>query len=582
MKEFLWKIKEQPSKKQVDSLVKSLGVHPALASVLVQRKIDDFEKAKAFFRPSLDDLHDPFEMKGMLEAVMRITSAIEQKEEIMVYGDYDVDGTTAVSALSLYLKRFFDHVHYYIPDRYKEGYGISKDGIDTALELDCKVIIALDCGIKAIEIADYAASKGIDLIICDHHIPGENLPKAHAILNPKQDECKYPFKELSGCGIGFKLMQALDSQIKNQKNHALDFLDLVMVSIAADIVPIIGENRILAFYGLKKIKEDPSTGLKALMEVSGLDQKKTLTISSIVFGIAPRINAAGRMKHGFGAVQVLVARDMNEALERSQYIHDQNTLRRHIDEETTLQALREIQDTHPDESFCSVVYHEDWHQGVLGIVASRCIEKFYRPTIILTKKGDQAVGSARSIQEFDLYSALEKCSDLFLKWGGHEFAAGISMPINKIPEFRSRLDGIIKERLQGRTPTPSIEVDALIEFKGIDRKFYSVLSQMEPFGPGNMKPVFLSKGVKHLYSPRILKELHLKARIYQEEKGIAFDCIGFKKFELREILEREGKKDMVFTVFENNYMGDSKLELEIKDIKPFSNGIKGRKPDQEI
>ena len=572
MREYLWNLKKQPPEKQIVDLSQQLNVDPSIAGILIQRGIDDFEKARQFFRPSINDLHDPFLLKGMEEAIQRITFALDHKENIMIYGDYDVDGTTAVAALYLHLTGVSDHIHYYIPDRYSEGYGISKDGIDTAQELDCRVLIALDCGIRGNTVIDYANTKGIDVIVCDHHIPEKELPRAHAILNPKQPGCPYPYKELSGCGIGFKLLQALDQKLKNPAEDHMKYLDLVMVSIAADLVPITGENRILAYYGLEKIKRDPITGLRALLQVAGLDHKSNLSISNIVFGIAPRINAAGRMKHGFGAVQVLISKDANEAHERSQLIHDQNTLRRQIDEEITRHAIELIEKTHPPESYCSVVFNEGWHQGVLGIVASRCIEKIYRPTIIMAKKDDHAIGSARSIKGFNLYKVLEKCSDLFIQWGGHAYAAGLSIKLEKLDEFRDRLNNLIKQELQGKLPIPSIEVDSEIKLSGVDRKFFSVLNQMEPFGPGNMRPVFLSKKVKSVFSPRILKDLHLKARIIQEKGGTAFDCIGFKKYELREKLEKDQQADMLFCVFENNYMGDSKLELEIKDIKSSGNG----------
>jgi single-stranded-DNA-specific exonuclease len=569
---YLWHRKKVPDKEKVIILARELNIHPSLSEILIHREIDDLEKARSFFRPKLEDLHDPFLMKDMDKAVTRIEKSLEEKENILIYGDYDVDGTTAVSILYLYLQESANDLNYYVPDRYSEGYGISKEGIDFAKELDSKLIIALDCGVRANEVIDYAVSLDIDVIVCDHHIPGDTLPKAFAMLNPKQEGCEYPFKELSGCGIGFKLIQALEQSKGSSTERHKEYLDLVMVSIAADIVSMRGENRILTYFGLEKIKKDPNLGLKALLEVAGLHEKSDLSVSNVVFGIAPRINAAGRMKHGLGAVEVLIADNYEQALEKSFRVNEQNVERRSLDTKTTEEALDATKEMDSSDSFCTVLFNEDWHQGILGIVASRCIEHYYRPTIILAKKGNIAVGSARSIKDFNLFEGLNECSDLLLQWGGHAFAAGLSIEVEKIPELRKRLNGIVKNKFNGNLPGQTLEIDSEITFQDVNKGFFSILKQMEPHGPGNMRPVFSSRGIKKTMDARILKEKHLKGKFYQEDKVNSFEAIGFNKAHLEDLIKGEAPFDMVFSVFENNFRGDSKLELEIRDLRESKNG----------
>lgn len=573
MPEYLWKIKERPRAELTNDLAQKLNISNALAGILIQRGVDSFQKAKNFFRPSLQDLHDPFLMKDMDKASERILDALERGEEIMIYGDYDVDGTTAVSVLYLFIKSRTNGVHYYVPDRYTEGYGLSIEGIQTARELDCSLIIALDCGVKANEAISYSNSLGIDVIVCDHHIPGENLPEALAILNPKQEGCSYPFKELSGCGIGFKLIQALSKRSDRFTKPPEEFLDFVMVSIAADIVPMTGENRVLAFYGLEKINKDPNIGLRALLKIAGLIEKDKLTISNIVFGIAPRINAAGRMKHGFAAIQVMISENLEEAMEKGQLIQQQNQDRKHLDEETTREALDQISELR-DHKFSSVVYSENWHHGVLGIVASRCIEKFYRPTIVLSKKGDLATGSARSIKGFNLYETLEECDDLLTQWGGHQYAAGLSLPIANIPKLQDRFEKLVQRHFNNTPPKPVIEIDSEILLENINSGFYSILEQMEPHGPGNMRPVFISKGLEKRGPHRMLKEKHLKAYLAQTKDGPVFEGIGFQMEDLDDLVSKNDVFDVVYSIIENNFRGERKLELEIRDMKKFDNGAK--------
>ncbi len=572
---FNWREPKVPDPKKVRDLSEAINVSETLATILVNRGIDSFEKARSFFNPELAELHDPFLMKGMESAVKRIIAALNSDETIMVYGDYDVDGTTAVSMVVKFLRTLTPKVEYYIPDRYKEGYGISKEGVYEAKELDSGLIIALDCGIRANEQAALIKELGMDLIICDHHLTGEELPQALAILNPKQETCSYPYEELSGCGIGFKLIQAIAITLDKNEDDYLSYLDLVMVSIAADIVPLTGENRIIAYWGLRKISEDPNLGLRTLLEISGLSEKGELSISNIVFGIAPRINAAGRMKHGLGAVELLLSEDLEEASALATEIHQQNQERREFDSSITQEAEEMLKKYETDYPYANVLYSPDWHQGVLGIVASRCIEMSYRPTIVLTKKGNMATGSARSIKGYDLFKGLSTCDEILEKWGGHKYAAGLSLKIEHITELRQRINKDVESHFGGKIPDPEIAIDAKLGFQEVDEKFYSIIKRMEPFGPGNMKPVLLTNDLQCKTPPRILKEKHLKVVLGKDEHQRKFNAIGFGLWKKIELVEEDSKFDMVYSLYENNFRGSSTLEMEIKDIKKSKNGTEG-------
>lgn len=566
-----WKQKAKVDKTLAKELADSLGVNTVIASLLLQREIKTFEEAKTFFRPSFSHLHDPFLMKDMDKAIARIEYAIGNKQPILIYGDYDVDGTTAVSLVYSFLKNFSSKIEYYIPDRYKEGYGISNQGIDFAHDNGFKLIIALDCGIKSIEKIEYAKQRGIDFIICDHHRPGDELPDAVAVLDPKRNDCSYPFDELSGCGIGFKLIQAFAINNKlfspdeiHQK--MMEYMDLVAVSIAADLVPITGENRILAYFGLQQLNTKKREGFKAIIELSKL--KRELTISDIVFSIAPRINAAGRIDSGNKAVELLVSHTTELATDSGRGIDETNTERKSIDTLITQQAFAMIdEDIVLQNRKSTVLFQNHWHKGVVGIVASRLTEKYYRPTIILTESNGLATGSARSVKDFDVYNAIEACAELLEQFGGHKYAAGLTLKIENVPAFKQKFERIVSETISEEMLTPEIEIDAILDLNELDSKFYRVIKQFAPFGPGNMNPVFLAQNVKHNQAIRKVGTNHLKLDIHFDGVSKSFPGIGFGLAHYFEPLMENDRFDVCFSIEENEWNGNVSLQLNIKDIK---------------
>ncbi|MEQ8924284.1 MAG: single-stranded-DNA-specific exonuclease RecJ [Fulvivirga sp.] len=560
-----WNFKPTPDHKVVSELCDSINVSTPLATIIAQRGITSFDEAKDFFRPSLDHLHDPFLMKGMDKAVSRIITAFENNEKILVYGDYDVDGTTSVALCFGFIHSFHHHSEFYIPDRYKEGYGISKQGIDYAHENGFSLIIALDCGIKSVELIDYANELGIDFIICDHHLPGETVPNAVAVLDPKQNDCPYPYKELSGCGIGFKLIQAISDQLDSILVDPFDFLDLVVISIASDIVPITGENRILAYYGLKQLEKAQRPGLNAMVHLAGIQKK--LTITGIVFGIAPRINAAGRISHAKGAVDMLLAETEDEAYHYAEKLNIKNDKRREVDSSITQEALAMIEENNGISLKSTVLYKEDWHKGVVGIVASRCIEKHYKPTIILTKSEDKATGSARSVYGFDVYNAIDSCRELLDHFGGHKYAAGLTLPIDNVAKFQQKFEEVVSSTIPEDLLIPQIDIDTELNFDSITPNFYKVLNQMEPFGPENLAPIFYSDKVKLASSLRVLKDKHLKLFLKQENNEQRFECIGFGLSDLKEHLESNQFFRIAYSIEMNEFRGIKTLQLNIKDIQ---------------
>jgi single-stranded-DNA-specific exonuclease len=546
-------------------LAQELNIDKSLAQVLVQRGIETFDQAKEFFRPQLSRLHDPFLMKDMDKAISRIDKAIANAEKILIYGDYDVDGTTAVALAYSFFRKHTESIEYYIPDRHKEGYGISQTGIDYAFANGFTLIIALDCGIKSVDKVDYANTLGIDFIICDHHLPGEDLPAAIAILDPKRLDCTYPFKELAGCGIGFKLAQAYCMSHNLPASEYEQYIDLVMVSIAADIVPVEDENRILAYHGLIKLNSSPCKGLKALMDISG--RPKAYTLTDVVFTLAPRINAAGRMDHGNQAVKMLICDENTDALEQSEFINLQNSDRKTSDQMITAEALALI-----DEceiligKKTTVVYNQNWNKGVIGIVASRLTEKYYRPTIVLTESNGLLTGSARSVAGFDLYEALLGCQDLMVQFGGHKFAAGLTMKPENIEMFIERFENIVSATITEDLLCPEVKIDAEIDFSQINGKFQRIISQMAPFGPHNSAPVFITHNVSLVGSPRILSEKHLKFTLKQLNSG-NFDCIGFGLAEYEKLLQPNQPFSVCYTVEENVWRDQHNIQLNIKAIK---------------
>ena len=561
-----WIVKDKPDSKITEQLSKSLGIDPVLSTILAQRGIKSFDEAKHFFRPSLEGLHDPFLMKDMNLAVERINLAISQNENIMIYGDYDVDGTTAVSLVYGYLKSTYKNIAYYIPDRYDEGYGVSYAGIDFAQDNDMSLIIALDCGIKALKKVNYAKEKGIDFIICDHHRPGDKLPKAVAVLDPKRDDCSYPYDELCGCGIGFKLIQALGQAVGDTIDLVLPYLDLVATAIAADIVPLTGENRILSYFGLKVINSSPRPGIKALIHQI---KKETLDITDVVFIIAPRINAAGRMKHGSYAVELLSEPDLNKALEMAKAIDSYNTDRKELDKRITKEALDQIKHNKEESDFSSVVYDPDWHKGVIGIVASRLIEQYYRPTLVFTKSGEKLAASARSVKGFDVYDALHKCSDLVEQFGGHKYAAGLTLDPNKYDSFKKKFEAVVKQNIPEELRHRQINIDTEMFLSDINEKFYRILKQLGPFGPLNMKPVFLATGLRdNGYGKRIGADgSHLKLQIISGTDQKTYQAIGFGLGDKYDLISNGNPFKAVFTIEENHWNGITSLQLNLKDLK---------------
>jgi single-stranded-DNA-specific exonuclease len=564
-----WVVKDKGEIAVVKQLAGALGVSESLANLMVQRNISSPDEANAFFNPSLDYLHDPFLMKDMNIAVDRISTAVKKNERILVYGDYDVDGTTAVALMYSFLKDQYSNVEYYIPDRYKEGYGVSFQGLDFAYQNNCKVVITLDCGIKAVEKVKYARMKGLDVIICDHHYPGDEIPKALAVLDPKQPSCSYPYKELSGCGVGFKLVHAYARVHGIPFNNISHYLDLVAVSIASDIVPITGENRVMAYFGLKRLNESPRTGLKEIIRES--EVTKALTIEDVVFKIGPRINAAGRMETGSKAVDLLVSSDTRLATGISKEINNFNIERRSVDRIITTEAMRMIADDQRTvNSRTTVLYNPTWKKGVIGIVASRLIETYYRPTVILTESNGFATGSARSVQGYDLYQAIEACSDLLESFGGHMFAAGLTLKKENIRPFMERFEQYVNNTITEEQLVPRIFIDSELSFSEINDGFFKTMSQFQPFGPENMSPVFVSRNVFDTGSGRMVGSSgeHLKLDLCQESTGQkSFSAIAFSQANHFEYIKGGNPFDICYSLEMNEFRGNRNLQLNIRDIK---------------
>jgi single-stranded-DNA-specific exonuclease len=552
-----------------NKLADELSISPVLSQLLVQREIFTYDDARNFFRPDLANLHDPFLMADMDKAVERLTKAMRHNEKILVYGDYDVDGTTSVSLVYKFLQKFHNNIDFYIPDRYNEGYGISIQGIDFAAQNGFKLIIALDCGIKAVEKVKYASSLGVDFVICDHHTPDAVLPPAVAVLDPKRDDCNYPYKHLSGCGVGFKLMQAFAVVNNIDFTQLTPLLDLLALSIASDIVPITGENRILAFFGLKQINSNPSVGLKGILDVCGLADKE-ITISDIVFKIGPRINASGRMKLASEAVELLVSSNPVFVKEKSDTINEYNNDRKDLDKNITDEAIALIASDERYATRRSIVVHKpDWHKGVIGIVASRLSEEYYKPSIVLTNSNGLASGSARSVPGFDIYKAIDSCRDLLETFGGHMYAAGLSMKEENIPLFTERFEQFVSETILEEQTYPQIEIDALLEFKDITPKFFRVLKQFGPFGPGNMKPVFASKKVFDYGTSRLVgkEQEHLKLELVDSSSENVMNGIAFRMYAYNDHLKALNPLDICYTIEENTFNGNTNIQLMIRDIK---------------
>lgn len=560
-----WVNTNHANQNTVNALAEQLNIDTTLAQILVQRNIHTFNEAKEFFRPQLSQLHDPFLMKDMRKAVSRIDLAIQNNENILVYGDYDVDGTTAVTLLYSFLLQFTSAVAYYIPDRHSEGYGISTTGIDFAKDNDFSLIIALDCGIRSVDKVAYANSMGIDFIICDHHLPGDEIPDAIAVLDPKINDCAYPFKELSGCGIGFKLAQAYCIDHNLDAELYLRYLDLCAVSIAADIVPIVDENRILAHFGLIKLNNDPILGLKHLMQSSG--RTKNYTIGDVVFLIAPRINAAGRMGHAKDAVKMLLSSHPDLADEYSSYINQQNDTRKSFDQTITQEALAIIGNNDVlVQRKTTVVFQDSWNKGVIGIVASRLIETYYRPTIVLTESNGKYTGSARSVWGYDLYEALLLCSDLLEQFGGHKYAAGLTIKPENLNAFSQKFEEVVSASIDPVLLVPQITIDADLELKQINGKFHRILAQMAPFGPQNMAPIFVSHGISFVGFPQVVGTNHLKIAVKQQNSPI-FEAIGFNLGHYATLLNAKSVFSICYTIEENNWKDSKRLQLNIKDIR---------------
>lgn len=561
-----WKLKPLPEKEKIHQLAKDLSVDKVVAQLLLQRGIETYDEAKSFFRPSINQLHNPYLMKDMDKAVARIEKAIENNENILVYGDYDVDGTTAVSLMSSYLKTIHPNVATYIPDRYEEGYGVSYQGIDFAEDNDFSLIIALDCGIKAIDKVAYASEKNIDFIICDHHRPGKEIPNAVAVLDPKREDCTYPYDELCGCGVGFKLIQAIGEKRNQSIDDLATYLDLVVTAIAADIVPLTGENRTLAYFGMLVLNSSPRPGIKAMIHQL---QKKNLTITDVVFIIAPRINAAGRIKHGQYAVELLSETDFETALTYAKEIEQNNLDRKELDKTITHEALGQIEENNEQQNLSTVVYSETWHKGVIGIVASRLIETYYKPTLVFTKSGDKLAASARSVKGYDVYNALEQCSEFIEQFGGHKYAAGLTLKPENYEAFKEKFEEVVKNTLPDELKTPEIAIDMEIGLEEITPKFHRIIKQFAPFGPRNMRPVFAADGLRdNGYGKQVGEDKsHLKLNIINGSDKKTYNAIGFglgNKYKITSI----GKTfKAAFTIDENHWNGITSLQLLLKDIK---------------
>ena len=569
-KECKWIIKEQADPAKVDKLSAEVGIDRVLADLLVKRGVETFEQARSFFRPSLSDLHDPFLMKDMDVAVDRLHKAISGGEKILVYGDYDVDGTTAVALVFSFIRRFTPNVDFYIPDRYDEGYGVSYKGIDWAIEGGFKLIITLDCGIKAIDKAEYAASRGVEMIICDHHLPEETLPRVVAVLDPKREDCHYPFDDLSGCGVGFKLVQAYSERYGVPFESLVPLLDLLVVSIASDLVTMVGENRTLSHFGLKQLNENPHKGLLAMINLSNLEPGH-ISIDDIVFKIGPRINAAGRMESGRLAVELLTAEDVEEAMFIGEKINENNHDRKNIDREVTKEALEMVESGRClARENATVVYNPRWSKGIVGIVASRLVEAYYKPTVVLTKSNGFVTGSARSVQGFDLYEAIESCADLLENFGGHVYAAGLTLKEENLPEFAARLDAFIAGKITAEMLVPVVDIDARLDFSQITPKFFRILKQFQPFGPGNGNPVFVTDNVYDAGNGRKVGAggVHLKLDLIQESQPYhQIAAIAFNMADYYDYIKSGNPLDVCYSIVENYYRGNSTIQLRVRDLR---------------
>lgn len=561
---YRWTASPKLNDQKVEQLANSINVSNAIATLLLQRGIETYDQAKKFFRPQLTDLYDPFLMKDMDKAVERIKLAIQNKERFLIYGDYDVDGTTSVSIVYSFFKKLTQNIEYYIPDRYKEGYGVSKIGIDYAIETGVKLIIALDCGTRSTELIQYAKDQGIDFIVCDHHLPGDTLPDAVALLNPKRHDCDYPYKELSGCGIGFKLLQAYSIASELPEEEAYRYLDLVAVSTCSDIVEIRDENRVMVYYGLKKINEDPCIGLQALLQSYQIKQE--YDVSDIVFGIGPKINAAGRIADAKSSVKLLIEEDFHQALTLAKTLNENNSERKDIDNDITKEAMDILEN---DELLrnrkSTVLYSEKWHKGVIGIVASRLIETYYKPTIIFSEVNGMLTGSARSIKDFDVHEAIGACGDLVIQYGGHKYAAGLTIKKESFEAFTEKFEEIVTLNASEELLTPEIEYDMEINFGDITSSFFRVLDQFRPHGPGNMVPIFRTNNLLDAGS-RIVKEKHLKLVALQ--KGIRFDGIAFNMSDAYQMISKNIPFDICYSLEMNEFKGNKNLQLKVRDIKP--------------
>ena len=565
-------IYQTPSAEQMlkgQKLGEELHIHPALATLLVQRGIDTFHSAKNFFRPQLSQLYDPFLMNDMDRAVKRLNDAIGRKERILVYGDYDVDGTTAVALVYKYLQHFYSNIDYYIPDRYEEGYGVSVKGVDYAADTGVKLVIVLDCGIKAVDEIAYAKAKGIDFIICDHHVPDDVLPDAVAILNPKRHDSTYPYPDLSGCGVGFKFMQAFAKDNGLSFNSLTRLLDMVAVSIAADIVPVMGENRVLAYHGLRQLNNSPSTGLKAIIEVCGLTGKE-ITFSDIIFKIGPRINASGRIQNGKESVDLLTEKDYKLAMDKSNRINQYNETRKDLDKTMTEEANRIVANLSDlSERKTIVLFNAEWHKGVIGIVASRLTEIYFRPAVVLTQTNEFATGSARSVSGFDVYKAIEHCKDLLENFGGHTYAAGLTMRLRNVPEFTRRFEEYVASHIQPEQMGATLNIDAELQFKDISMKFYNDLKKFNPFGPGNPKPLFMTRGVYDYGTSKVVgrDQEHIKMELVDNKSNKVINGIAFGQSSQVRYIKTKRSFDICYTVEENTHKR-GEVQLQIEDIRP--------------
>ncbi|HNW49702.1 MAG TPA: single-stranded-DNA-specific exonuclease RecJ [Prolixibacteraceae bacterium] len=570
MTEKVWNYKKSGDINDVKHLSAELNVEMTVANLLVQRDIRTYDEAKAFFRPRLSDLHDPFLMKDMDKAVARLRQAIERQEKVLIYGDYDVDGTTSVALMYLFLKDKIKNIHFYIPDRYSEGYGISPKSVEYAANNNFSLVIVLDCGIKAIEKIAYARTRHVDFIICDHHNPGDRLPDAYAVLDPKRPDCNYPYKELSGCGVGFKFLLAYCTRFNEPVELLHELLDLVVVSIASDIVPLTGENRVLAYFGLIKLNSKPSVGLKTLIEISGISDTE-ITINDIVFKIGPRLNAAGRIEHGKKSVELLVSTNQEEALQKCNEINSFNEIRKSLDRDITQEALDMItRDEKLVNRKSTVLYNRDWHKGVVGIVASRLIDSFYRPTVILTESNGMATGSARSVKDFDLYEAIDYCSDLLESYGGHMFAAGLTLKLENVKKFSDRFEEFVQKNITQKQQTQTIEVDAKLQLPDITPKFVRLLKQFEPYGPHNMTPVFVTEDVIDSGTSRIVgpNEDHLKLDLVEPNgSSVKFPGIAFSQADKFPLIESGLPFDVCYSIIENEFRGRTSVQLLVRDIR---------------